>query len=178
MGTAPWVESLEMACHRFGPGRLPRAEDPAIGAGYAGATAALVVAVTFAAGMIALDGWPAGSGGGVVFAAVAIVAVPVVVPAAFASAAAVWRYLPDSVPHYGAVAGVLATVVTYLTVLVALFGIGLVNAILGSPHYGPFVEATRFAGTFGFVGFVFTVWLAAPVGCASGYVYERVTASP
>lgn len=175
MGTTSLLDALETACHRYGPGRLPRADDPAIGAGYAGAAAALGVATTFAVVMLTLDGRPVGlEGSGVGLAAVTVVAVPLIIPTAFAAAAIVRRYLPASVPHFGAVAGVLATLLTYLLATGSLFGIGLIRAFVGEPHHGPVVESVRFAGAFGIVGFVSTVWLTLPVGCVSGVIYERV----
>lgn len=178
MATGTWLDELESACHRYGPGRLPGAEKPTIGAGYAGAAAALGVVVAFATVMLALDGWPvAPDGSGVALAVAAVVAVPLVVPTAFASAAVVRRYLPSSVPYFGAVAGVLATLLTYLVAVVALFGIGLLVAVTGSAYYGPLVEAVRFAGLFGVAGFVLTAWMTIPVGCLSGYVHERVRRS-
>ena len=41
------VETVGAFCKRYGPGRLPGANRPAVGAGYAVATAALAAAVAF-----------------------------------------------------------------------------------------------------------------------------------
>jgi hypothetical protein len=46
MNTAA-VETVGVFCQRYGPGRLPGASRPAVGAGYAVATAALAAGVAF-----------------------------------------------------------------------------------------------------------------------------------
>jgi hypothetical protein len=74
---------LGAGCERYGPGRLPRADERGIGAGYACAGAALLAALTFAGVMVLLwlFGWNRGLAA--FFGRAAGVAIPVVVPGPF-----------------------------------------------------------------------------------------------
>ena len=112
------TEPLHRACTRYGPGRLPGAKRPDVGAGYAAASAALAATVLFAATAIA--GETIGvlsSNDGLVWFAFAGLALPIVIPTAFLVGVAVWRLLPSDVPFFGPVAGLLGTLGTYVASL-------------------------------------------------------------
>ncbi|NGM69768.1 hypothetical protein G6M89_12240 [Natronolimnobius sp. AArcel1] len=179
MATARVFDGISGVCHRYGPGRLPRADDSTVGAGYAGATAALFSAVVFAGLMILIDGRPLGpAGSGPLLGGAALVSVPVVVPTAFVATAVVWRFVSTAMPHPGLIGGLLAVHLTYLLAFVGLFGFSL-TAILtgvGSAYYGPVHESLRFAGGFTYIGFLYTAWFTVPIGCFGGYIYEHVGA--
>ncbi|TYT62151.1 hypothetical protein [Natrialba swarupiae] len=185
MAPIPTLQSLATACKRFGPGRLPRADQRELGAGYAGAAAAVSIAVVYALAttVVYLLGvthdfvhpfWSAS----------ALVAVPFVVPAAFLVAAAVWRYLPDRTPFFGAVAGALATVLTYAFALVLVFLTLLVVLAVGGTGTG--IETTTellevasmLTVVIGIFAVILTGWLTIPIGCLSGTIYERARAVP
>jgi len=161
------------ACKRYGPGRLPGADRPDVGAGYAGGSAALCVVVLFAlvTSLLAALGSPFGFGS-LTLTVLALYAVPVVVPVAFVAAVAVWRVLPGEIPYFGAVAGVLATLVTYVGSVVVLAVLATVLAATSaSASTG---TGAGFALVVGFAAFLWTFWLALPAGMVGGMVYERV----
>ncbi|THE63458.1 hypothetical protein D8Y22_16610 [Salinadaptatus halalkaliphilus] len=178
MVTHSSLEGLATTCKRYGPGRLPKADRRAIGAGYAGASAAVAIALAFAVGMAVfhLLGSPAGVGH-VFWAMSALVAVPIVVPAAFCASAAVWRWLPERVPYTGAVAGLLATVLTYLLSLAIVFAI-LLGFAIADGRTDLLVEAAGFTVIIGFFAAILTAWLTLPLGCVCGAVYERARQIP
>jgi hypothetical protein len=162
------VETVGAFCNRYGPGRLPGASRPAVGAGYAVATAALAAAMAFVVltgvetllfdGPITVTGtlWYFG-----------LLAIPLVVPAAFVGGAVAWRLLPESMSYRGPLAGMLATVLTYVgaTLLLApLLVASSPTQPLGSVGLGLLV---------GIVGFILTFWLTLPIGAVSGWIHER-----
>jgi hypothetical protein len=167
MNTAA-VETVGVFCHRYGPGRLPGASRPAVGAGYTVATAALAAAVAFVVltgvEWLLFGGQLTGSGeltyGG-------LAAIPFVVPAAFAGGAVAWRLLPESVSYRGPVAGVLATVLTYVGATL-LFGLSFFALNPSRPSAA--VVVSLLGGIF---GFFLTFWLTLPIGAVSGWIHER-----
>ena len=129
------VKTVSAFCERYGPGRLPGASRPAIGAGYAVATAALAAAVVFIAvtgirTLLVFGSLPI-TGGLWYFG---LLAIPLVVPAAFIGGAVAWRLLPESMSYRGPLAGLLATVLTYvvstlLILLAAVLSVPVVAAL-------------------------------------------------
>jgi hypothetical protein len=173
------IEAAEAFCERYGPGRLPRAEDRTVGAGYAVATAALSAAALF---VVVMGGY------GVLttilvgetlrfttasLALPGLMAIPIIVPAAFLAGALVWRTLPEGTSYYGPVAGVLATALTYVFAL-PLVAVGVFGYMLLSPDWlvDP-AGAAVFTGLVGIVGFVLTCWLTLPLGALGGHVHAR-----
>lgn len=172
------LSSLGRVCKRYGPGRLPRADNRVIGAGYAGASAAVAIATVFALGMFGLsqygptlETWAIASFWGVS----ALVAIPIVLTTAFAAGVVTWRALPSSIPYFGAVAGLLATVLTYLLSLAVVFAILLGVSL--SDGTAPLVTAVTEVGVLtAFIGIfaaVLSGWVTLPLGCVSGAIYER-----
>lgn len=100
-------------------------------------------------------------------------AVPVIVPAAFLTGAIVWRSLPEGIPYYGPVAGVLATALTYI-VAVGFLAPALIA--LEASYAGAGLEIIGvgfFAVYIGGFAFVYTFWLTLPLGVVSGHIHER-----
>ncbi|MFC7136151.1 hypothetical protein [Halobaculum litoreum] len=147
---------LADACAAHGPGRLPGADRPAVGAGYAFATAALV----------ALAGCSVPFG-----VDVSLVATPFVVPAAFVAGAACFPPIVARDRGGPAVAGAAVVLVTYLLAtlaLLAVLGVWNVWSAWGGPA-APLVGA----GLVGGLGFALTLWIAVPVGAVAGSVHDR-----
>ena len=174
------IDSAERLCKRFGPGQLPGAGRRAVGGGYAIATAALSAAIVFVlarGGYAFLTAGPEGFQGllapTVTFAYYGLFAVPLVVPAAFLAGVVVWRTLPEGTPYYGPVAGVLATLLTYV-VATAIMAVVLFGYLAFAPG-APFEVASAgvLAVVIGVVGFVYTFWVTLPLGAVSGYIHER-----
>lgn len=168
------TDSLHRVCTRYGPGRLPGANRPDVGAGYAAASAALIASLLFAAGVIIGEFvGVVSSNDGVVWFAFAGLAVPVVVPTALVVGIAVWRLLPSDLPFFGPIAGLLGTLGTYVGTLLVVMLILTASAVLGLSGAEP-VNAAAFS--FGVVGlaFMITWWLTFPVGAVSGAVYTAV----
>jgi hypothetical protein len=167
------VETVGVFCKRYGPGRLPGASRPAVGAGYAVATAALAAAVAFILvtgirtllvfGSLTITGglWYFG-----------LLAVPLVVPAAFVGGVVAWRLLPESMSYRGPLAGLLATVLTYVVATLLTVATLLVIFLIDSgpePVRGSVVVGLLYGG----FGFVYTFWLTLPIGAVSGWIHER-----
>ncbi|MDS0293810.1 hypothetical protein [Halogeometricum luteum] len=175
MESAGFLTALGTTCKRYGPGRLPRADRRDVGAGYALASAATGATLLFAAvswGMHGI-GSPVGSDWEFL-GTMSLLALPLVVPTSFAAAVLVWRALPADVPHFGAVAGLLSTVGTYLLALGALFAFYAAVVVLEG-RFDQILEAVGFVALIGFVAVATTCWLTIPVGIVSGVVHERVT---
>mgnify|MGYP000011034804 CR=1 FL=1 len=170
------VERVGAFCKRYGPGRLPGADRPALGAGYAIATAALAAAVAFIVvtgirtllifGSLPITGglWYFG-----------LLAIPLVVPAAFVGGAVGWRLLPESMSYRGPPAGVLASVLTYVVATLLTVATLLVIFLLdGGPEpVRGFVVVGLLYGGF---GFVYTFWLTLPIGAVSAWIHEQAVA--
>lgn len=158
-------------CARYGPGRLPRADHPDIGAGYAFAAAALVANVLFglllAALALALDaplfGWLFGY---------SLAAVPFVLAAAFVAGALCWRRVAAHERFTGAFAGVVVTLCAYV-VGVALLVCFLVawQALVGPPPGGLGDDPLAVGRSLGGATFLVTCWLTLPLGAVAGHLH-------
>jgi len=82
-----------------------------------------------------------------------LLAVPFVVPTAFAGGVVAWRLVPERTPYRGPVVGLLATVLT------CAFAV-------------PLVAGAMVAG----FGFYLTWWPTLPLGVVSGWIHERALA--
>lgn len=166
------ADRLRTGCKRYGPGRLPHADRPAIGAGYAGASAALVAAATFAVAVVALEvvGVSDNVYGFAIFAAFAL---PFVVPAAFVAGVVSWRAVPTTVPGSGIVAGALGTLLTYVGATVLLACLMLVAAVVSWNNAGA-ADTAIAAAVIGWLAFLLTIWVTLPVGCLGGVLYDRI----
>ncbi|GAB3422738.1 hypothetical protein GCM10027435_27770 [Haloparvum alkalitolerans] len=167
------VEKLGVACHRYGPGRLPGARRRCLGTGYACASTAVLATTAFVHLMVPFLLVNPDSAA-LFWAVFGLLLLPVVVPAAFVSGVATWRLLPDWLPAYGAVAGLVSAVATYCLVTVALvpilaYGNPLLTGIESTPNL-PVLAGS--AAVVGIVAFLLTFWVAVPAGVAGGYVYE------
>jgi hypothetical protein len=170
------VERVGACCKRYGPGRLPGASRPAIGAGYAVATAALAAAVAFViltGVQTRLFGGPFTVTGGLTY--FGLLAIPLVVPAAFIGGAVAWRLLPESMSYRGPLAGLLATVLTYVVATLLVFAFYTVSNLAVQPEMS--VQDILALGVYGLAvglfGFVYTFWLTLPIGAVSGWIHER-----
>jgi hypothetical protein len=170
------VEMVSAFCKRYGPGQLPGASRPAVGAGYAVATAALAAAVAFVVvtgirtllifGSLPITGglWYFG-----------LLAIPLVVPAAFVGGAVGWRLLPESMSYRGPLAGLLATVLTY--VVATLLTVATLLVIFLSDGGSEPVRGSVVLGlAYGGFGFVYTFWLTLPIGAVSAWIHEQAVA--
>jgi len=173
------VKAVEVRCKRYGPGRLPGADNRSIGAGYAFATAALLATLSFVVLysvniLLAVGPERLWIEGGLLY--FSLLATPFVVPAAFAAGALSWRLVPRDLQYCGLITGLVATVLTYVcaTTLVAaaIFGEMLLNP---TAVFEP-SAAVLAPALFGAFGFVSTGWITLPVGALSGYVHERAVA--
>jgi hypothetical protein len=162
------METVSTFCKRYGPGRLPGANRPAVGAGYAVATAALAAAVAFVvltgvetllfSGSFTITGrlWYFG-----------LLAIPLVVPVAFLGGAVAWRLLPESISYRGPFAGMLATVLTYAGATLLVVPLLIVT----SPSQPR--ASVELGLLVGIVGFLTTFWLTLPIGAISGWIHEH-----
>lgn len=93
-------------------------------------------------------------------------------PAAFLAGTIVWRTLPEGIPYYGPVAGMLATVLTYT---VAMGFIALPMIVFETPpSESPHIVIGSFdAAVIGILAFMGTYWLTLPLGAVSGHIHER-----
>lgn len=164
--------ALGKACKRYGPGRLPEADRPDIGAGYAAASAAV-----FATGLygivLSVYAVRGASGDWTASFLFPTLALPVVVPSAFFLGVLGWRLSPPSSSTTGMITGGVGAVVTYLVSLVLVGGVLTVGAV-SSLSGATLVEAVEVS--IGLVGlaFLLTWWITIPVGCLSGLVYTNV----
>ncbi|QKY19403.1 hypothetical protein B4589_003050 [Halolamina sp. CBA1230] len=162
-------------CHQYGPGRLPKADERAVGAGYAGASAAVVAALAFAvattvAGFLGME-----SARGL--APFGLAAIPLVVPGAFAAGWMTWRYLPAETAYFGPIAGTVAVVLTYLAAITLLLPVLVVGFVLSDPLFAALELSVLLGVLILWFGFAFTCWLTLPLGVASGWIYERSRAA-
>lgn len=167
--------TLRNACKSYGPGGLPKADQPDIGAGYAAAAAAFVATGVYAGSMIIGDAVGM-SIDGTVFALFAILALPFVVPAAFLVGVGGWRVVPTETSFAGVIAGGIGAIATYLVALVPV-GV-LVTAAAAASITGaePAVAAVSTIGLV-FYAFVLTWWVTIPIGCIGGFVYMNAIES-
>ena len=161
---------------RYGPGRLPGADHPDVGAGYAFATAALLADVLFGLLLGALSlafgdpffGWLLGY---------SLAAVPFVVVAAFASGALCWRRIAARERFTGAFAGVVVTLCAY--VLGDLLLVGALVAwqgLVGPPPGGLGTDPLSVGRSLGGAAFLVTCPLTLPLGAVVGRARARASA--
>jgi len=172
------LQPLGRICKRYGPGRLPRAEQRDLGAGYAAASGAFALAVAYAIANFALSTLGVQSDFVDPFWGYsALLAIPIVVPSAFVAATLVWRSLPQRVPWFGVVAGGLATALTYVFSLALTFVVALPLAMTDHGAAGGTLAAATWLTVFvAFFAFFLTTWLTIPMGCLCGSIYERTRA--
>ena len=166
------LTTIESVCHRFGPGRLPKADSKTVGAGYAAATAAFVTTWIYA-GIISLT-WALSIHDLVSAFLFFSFGLPFVVPAAFIIGYGGWRYLATDRPLVGFVAGGIGAVLTYV---LAAFGIGVIlvlSSLVSLSGTDPVSAGTFTAGLLS-VAIYLTWWVTIPLGCISGLVYVTVT---
>lgn len=165
--------------------RLPRGDVRDIGGGYAMAMAAASAAVlyfvvqTIGILLILVRIGDASSVLFLGFGAVglftgAITVAGVVAPLAFVAGIVAWRSIPPSVPFIGAVRGLFATILVYVSpAVVGVCGAAVLAVLTG----GGIAEAVvSIVGVVGFV-FVFTCWITLPLGTVAGTLYERSRSS-
>ena len=172
---------------------LPKSDRPAIGAGYAMATAATIAAVVFGVVTGLLTGVAVavlfftvgnvtnpfavvaiGVAAGLSWLSAAGMSFAVVVPAGFVGGVVVWRIVPESLRFGGFVGGLLATLVGYLFSWVLLLLPAGVYSIAVDPSVGTVTGSMlEFVLLLGFSS-AYTVWATVPAGLLSGYLYERL----
>ena len=165
--------SLRTACKRYGPGRLPKADRPDIGAGYAAASAAVFVTVLFGI-VLSVSAVQGTSGDWIVSFLFPALALPVVVPSAFFLGVVGWRLSPSSSSITGIILGGIGAIATYLVAFVLVGGVltaGVVFSLTGAT----LTEAVEMSVGVVTLAFIFTWWISIPVGCLSGLVYMNVT---
>ena len=164
------VDAVHAVCDRYGPGRLPRAEDHAIGAGYAGASAAVCAAVIYAIVASTVDSVGL-VGAPVANVAVATLALPMFAAGAFVVGVVGWRVLEPASPGQGVVAGLLGAICTY-GVFFVLFGVPVttLEALSGADP----LRAAVFSWGVVYFAVLETWWVALPLGTFSGFVYVTV----
>ena len=176
--SATTVEVAGVLCKRYGPGRLPGADNRAVGAGYAFATAALLASVAFVA-LIGVAMLVAAGPGGLQVSPGSLLyfglRAPLFVVPAPAAGALAWRLVPRDLPYYGPVSGLVATVLTYVGAAV-LVAVAILGDMLFSPTVFEPVTAVFVAALYAGFGFVYTFWITLPVGALSGYIHERAVA--
>lgn len=170
---SPAIRSVRRVCKQYGPGRLPQADRPDVGAGYAAASAAVLATVLFGI-VLSAHAVSATSGDWITSFLFPAFALPVVVPSAFLVGVVGWRLSPSPSSIVGILIGGFGAVATYLVSLVLLGGVLSAGAL--SPLSGAaLVDAVAFSGSLVAIAFVLTWWITIPVGCLSGLVYVNVT---
>lgn len=158
----PTRDRLVARWARYGPGRLPKGDSPAIGAGYAFAAVAGVLAVVAVTSLLTIV-----ANGTLAFETVVprgiAVALGTVVPVAFAAGTLAWARLPAGLPYRGVIAGTGTMAVTSL-----VSGCGAV-LLLTLPAEPALVEALKF----GVYVLLYLGWLTLPVGALIGHVHQR-----
>jgi len=168
--------------------RLPRGSDRAVGGGYAMAMAAAGATALYylvaAVAIVVILASVATAGGDSVPVAF-LVMVPIglvmgalqtavmVAPLAFVSGVAAFRVVPAGRRFAGPLAGLVATLLTYLVAGFLLAGLFLPMALLGGPTPSAVVEAAGGVAAVVAVAFVATSWAALPLGVLAGTLYER-----
>ena len=168
---------------------LPGGDTRAIGAGYAMAITAIVVAALYmlVAGvgilLIVLTGVSAGGdlpvaflGFGAIGLAQGVVSLSAIVaPLLFCTGIAAWRIVPPSQRYGGVIGGLLAMGLAYLVAGVLMSGLGVVVAVgIGEPLGGSLIGALGLV----VVAFSATAWIALPVASLTGTLYERSESTP
>ena len=170
--------------------RLPRGSDRAVGGGYAmamaaaGATACYYLVVGVAIAVIGVRLAAAGDTVPVAFLVMAPVglamgtlqtAVFVAIPA-FVCGVVAFRVVSADRRYAGPLAGLLATLLTYLVGGVLLAAIVLPLALLRGPTPSSAINAAGSALGILTVAFLATSWAALPLGAGAGALYDRTRA--
>jgi hypothetical protein len=164
--------------------QLPGGDNRAIGAGYAMAVAAIVVAALYMAVaavgilLIVLNVVSAGGDPPVAF----LVAGPVglasgvaslsalVAPLLFCTGVVAWRFVPPTQRYSGVIAGVVAMGLAYAVAGVGVSGPTLVAAAVSDQQLGRSLISALGVVV---VAFAATAWIAFPVAGLAGRLYER-----
>lgn len=150
-------------CSSYGPGRLPKADERDIGAGYAAASAA-VVAVALTGLFLSLLG---GSLAGFLLASYAL---PLVVPSAFVIAVVGWRVFEPTDWSAGLLYGFVGVMFTYLlslTVLFVLLSVATAGGVMG-------IDPVGGIAAIGFFAVIGSFFLTFPLGSIAGATYVSV----
>lgn len=173
MSQAPWPDRLGSQCERYGPGRLPGADGPAVGAGYALASAALFSTVVWTLGVGGirfLTGWSfTRSEQANALLALGGLTALFLITAAFVSGTVVCRYSPERLYRYGIVIDLLAMVGAYVVGTALLMPFALLFGGASLLFSGPL--SVLYVGG---IAFLASGWLTLPVGAAMGHVHRRV----
>lgn len=171
---SPSLHSLVTLCKRYGPSRLPLANRRDIGGGYAMTTAGALAAVAF----LVLTTVPALYVGGsyamdTLF--IYVVYIPPFVLASFPMGVLTWRFLPVETPLFGAVAGGLTALLSYLGggVGVALYVITVESLKFGFLPIGEIASLAVVGLYIAGVALITSGLVVIPLGALSGYVHER-----
>lgn len=167
-----WL-TLRKACKQYGPGRLPKADQPDIGAGYAAASAAVFVTVLCGI-VLGVDAVRGASSDWIVSFMFPALALPVIVPSAFFLGVVSWRLSPSSSSITGIILGGIGAIATYLVSLVLVGGVLTAGAVF-SLSGATLMEAAEVSIGIITLAFIFTWWISIPVGCLSGFVYMNIT---
>jgi len=166
-------QTLRKSCKQYGPGRLPKADRPDIGAGYAAASAAIFATVLFGV-VLSVSAVRGTSGDWISSFLFPTLALPIVVPSAFFLGVIGWRLSPSSSSITGVIAGGVGAIATYVVSLVLVGGVLIVGAVF-SLSGATLIEAVEFSAGLVALAFILTWWITIPVGCLSGMVYMNVT---
>lgn len=170
--SASYVRRTHGVCSRYGPGRLPGANRPAIGAGYAAAAAAIAATVLFSIAFSAYS-WVLGPGDWLASFLFPLYALLFVIPAAFLLASVGWAFVSPRSTLGGLVAGGLGALATYVLagVLLSAVVVPITGTAIG---VAALLDAIHF--TIGVIGIalILTWWIAIPMGCLAGGVYANV----
>lgn len=164
--------------------RLPRGTDRAIGGGYAmamaaaGTTALYYLLSAVAVVAIVVTGDLASATAFLVMAPIglamgALQTAVMVASLAFVSGVVAFRVVPADRRFAGPLAGLLATLLTYLIAGFLLAGLFLPMALLGGPTPSAIVEAAGGVAVVVAVAFLATSWAALPLGVVAGHLYEQ-----
>lgn len=164
--------TLRKACKQYGPGRLPKADRPDIGAGYAAASAAVFATVLYGI-VLSVYAVRGTSGDWIVSFLFPALALPIVMPSAFFLGVVGWRLSPSSSSITGIIAGGIGAIATYLVSLVLVGGVLIAGAVF-SLSGATLMEAAEFSAGLVALAFILTWWITIPVGCLSGLVYMNV----
>jgi hypothetical protein len=161
-------------CKRYGPGRLPLGNRRDIGGGYAMMTAGVLAAIAFLL-VTALQALYVGRSYTTDLLSIYVVYIPPFVLASFPTGVLTWRFLPADTPKFGAVAGSLTALLSYLTggVGVALYFITVESLEFGLLSTGDIIEFVILGLYVGLVALVISGLIVVPLGALSGYVHER-----
>lgn len=170
--SATYASRTHALCSHYGPGRLPGADRPAIGAGYAAGGAAVAATLLFSIAFSAYS-LVIGPGDWIASFLFPLYALLFVIPAAFLLASIGWTFVAPRSTLGGLVAGGLGAIATYL--IAGLFLSAVVVPATGfSISIAALYDIVHF--TIGVIGIALFLswWVAIPMGCLAGAVYVNV----